>query len=171
MAVAEVLQAHVIPYVIARCGIAICGWTRCAHIDTPTVYGGMLPVMSRSDVTVALTRLPGGQADPRQIYAEAYDNPAFTLHVLGEDLIKMDDTAESIREGCDRTAHITTEYGTINTLSVGPPRRIVRSDRPRYDVQMTIEAEFIRPGPTPGPEEDPEDEDEEEPADTQPEEA
>ena len=144
MAVAEVLQAHVVPYVIARCGKAICGWTRCAHIDKPTVYGGMIPILHRGDVTVALTRIPGGPADPRQVYDTAFDNPAFTLHILGQELNKLDTTAQSIREACDRTAHLETEHGTINTLSVGPPRRVVRADRPRYDVQMTIEAEIVR---------------------------
>lgn len=106
----------------------------------------MLPVRPEGPLTAALTALPGGEADPRQEYAEAYDNPAFTLHLLGEDLVRLDSVARDIRAGADRTAHIVTEYGTINTLAVGPPRRIIRSDRPRYDVQMQIEAEYIRQG-------------------------
>ncbi len=108
----------------------------------------MLPVVHNDALTAALTALPGGEADPRQEYLTAYDNPAFTLHLLGEDLVRLDRVAQDIRDGADRTAHIVTEHGTINTLSVGPPRRIIRSDRPRYDVQMQIEAEYIREGST-----------------------
>lgn len=104
----------------------------------------MLPVRPEGPLTAALTALPGGEADPRQEYADAYDNPAFILHLLGEDLVRLDSVARDIREGADRTAHIETAHGTINTLAVGPPRRIIRSDRPRYDLQLTIEAEYIR---------------------------
>lgn len=93
---------------------------------------------------MALTELPGGPADPRQRYDTAYDDPSYTLHIVGEDLERLDAVAQEIREGADRTAHISTEYGTVNTLQVGPPRRTVRMTRPRYDVQMTIDAEFIR---------------------------
>lgn len=119
----------------------------------------MLPQVLPSIITKALTELPGGPADPRQRYGTAYDNPAFILHIVGEDLCEIDKAAQIIRQEADHTAHIITEHGTINTLSIGPARRIIRSDRPRYDVQLTIEAEYIRPAPA-----------EEEPADTQPEE-
>lgn len=126
------------------CNIAVCGRTRLGQIDKAQVYAGMLPVLPDGAITAALTPLPGGEADPRQEYAQAYDNPAFILHLLGEDLVRLDRVAEDIRARSDRTAHIVTEHGTINTLSVGPARRIIRSDRPRYDIQMQIEAEFIR---------------------------
>jgi len=95
-------------------------------------------------VTVSLTELPGGPADPRQEYNEAFDNPSYTLHIIGEDLVRVDGIAQQIRAGADRTAHITTEYGYINGISIGPPRRRIRPLRPRYEVTMTIDAEIVR---------------------------
>ncbi len=56
----------------------------------------------------------------------------------------LDTVAETIRAGADMTAHITTDYGTINGLRIGPPRRTVRNHGPRYDTQLTVTAEFIR---------------------------
>jgi hypothetical protein len=103
-----------------------------------------VPQVCTADVTVALTERPGGPADPRQAYAEAYDNPAYTLHIIGDDMVRLDEVAHMIREGADRTAHLATEYGTVNTLQVGPPSRTIRTSRPRYDVQMAVDAEFIR---------------------------
>lgn len=153
------MSTHVPNKRISVCNAAVCGRTRLGQIDKAQIYAGMLPVVPTDALTIALTALPGGEADPRQEYAEAYDNPAFILHLLGGDLVRLDRVARDIRDGADRTAHITTAHGVINTLAVGPPRRIIRSDRPRYDVQLTIEAEYIRPAPA-----------EEEPADTQPEE-
>ena len=145
MAVAETIRNHTPADLSSVCGKARCGGVRLGERgDVPAVYAGMLPIKAEGSITLALTAIPGGEADPRQAYTDAYDNPAFTLHILGEDLVKIDRTAQAIREGCDRTAHIETEHGTINTLSVGPPRRIIRSDRPRYDLQLTIEAEYIR---------------------------
>lgn len=159
MAVAEILRPYIPDGRISICNLAICGRTRLGEIARADVYAGMLPIMPADGLTAALSPLPGGEADPRQRYAEAYDNPAFILHLLGEDLVALDRLAQRIRAGVDRTSHIITEYGTINTLSVGPPRRIIRNNRPRYVLQLMIEAEYIRPAPT-----------EDEPADTQPEE-
>ena len=127
-----------------RCGAARCGLSRLGHIASTQVYAGQIPQICPGEVTVALTELPGAPADPRQEYAEAYDNPSYTLHIIGDDLVRLDEVALEIREGADRTAHITTDHGTVNTLSVGPPTRTVRGARPRYDVQMTVDAEFIR---------------------------
>ena len=144
MATAEAIRRHALAEVVSICGASVCGRTRLGQIDQPAIYAGMIPLVQTSDVTIALTELPGGPADPRQVYGTAYDNPAYTLHILGEDLVKLDTMAEAIRKGADRTAHIETEHGTINTLAVGPARRIIRTDRPRYDVQMEISAEFVR---------------------------
>lgn len=104
----------------------------------------MIPLVQTTAVTIALTELPGGPADPRQVFDTAYDNPSYTLHILGEDMVQLGRVAEAIREGCDRTAHISTDYGTVNTLRVGPSRMTVRNDRPRYDVQMQVDAEIVR---------------------------
>ena len=143
-AVAEYLAGKWTSDEAPRCGVARCGYTRLGASGSTQVYAGQYPQVCTAYVTLALTELPGGPADPRQEYADAYDNPAYTLHIIGEDLPRLDEVAHMIREGADRTAHISTEYGTVNTLQVGPPRRTVRTARPRYDVQMTIKAEFIR---------------------------
>ena len=143
-AVAETVHEQIPNKRVSVCGVAVCGRTRLGQLERATVYAGMIPLVHTDDVTVALTELPGGPADPRQRYDTAFDNPSFTLHILGEDLVRLDRVARDIRAGCDRTAHIETEYGIINTLSVGPPRRTVRTDRPRYDVQMQVDAEIVR---------------------------
>lgn len=128
----------------SRCGVARCGYTRLGAGGSTAIYAGQLPQVCTARVTVALTELPGGPADPRQQYDTAYDNPAYTLHIVGDDLTQIDSVARSIRRGADMTAHITTQYGTINGISIGPPSRTVRTSRPRYDVQMAIDAEVIR---------------------------
>lgn len=143
-AVAEVLREHIPNNHLSVCNVAVCGQTRLGQIGGTQIYAGMIPLIHTDAVSIALTELPGGPADPRQEYNTAYDNPAYTLHILGEDLVKVDRVARDIRAGADRTAHLSTQYGTINTLAVGPPRRIVRSDRPRYEVQMEVRAEIIR---------------------------
>ena len=143
-AVAEIIAGHWSERAPAHCGIARCGLSRLGHRGSTQVWAGQIPQVCTADVTVALTERPGGPADPRQEYADAYDNPAYTLHIIGEDLPRLDEVAHMIREGADRTAHISTEYGTVNTLQVGPPSRTLRTSRPRYDIQMAVNAEFIR---------------------------
>ena len=143
-AVAEIIAGHWTERAPAHCGVARCGLTRLGHARSTQVYAGQIPQVCTAEVTAALTELPGGPADPRQEYDTAYDNPSYVLHLVGEDLERLDAVAQEIREGADRTAHIATDHGTVNTLQVGPPRRTVRTARPRYDVQMTIDAEFIR---------------------------
>ena len=143
-AVAEIIAGHWTERAPAHCGIARCGLSTLGHRGSTQVWAGQIPQVCTAEVTVALTELPGGPADPRQRYDTAYDNPRYTLHIVGEDLERLDAVAQEIREGADRTAHIATDHGTVNTLQVGPPRRTVRTARPRYDVQMTIDAEFIR---------------------------
>ena len=81
---------------------------------------------------------------PRQRYDTAYDNPVYDLHIVGNDLTMLDRVAGHIREQLDRTSHIETGNGTINTLSIDPPVRSERKARPRYDVVLTINAEVIR---------------------------
>ena len=143
-AVAEYLAGKRTGDEAARCGVARCGYTRLGASGSTQVYAGQYPQVCTAYVTLALTELPGGPAVPRQEYAEAYDNPAYTLHIIGEDLQRLDEVAQEIRAGADRTAHITTQYGIINGISIGPPQRTVRGARPRYDVQMTVDAEIIR---------------------------
>lgn len=144
LAVAEIIAGKWTDRAPAHCGIARCGLTALGRGRSTQVYAGQIPQVCTAEVTVALTELPGGPADPRQEYDEAYDNPSYTLHIVGDDLERLDAVAHEIREGADRTCHISTEYGTVNTLAVGPPSRTIRTARPRYDVQMTIDAEFIR---------------------------
>ena len=127
-----------------RCGVARCGYTSLGATGSTDIYAGMVPIACTQQVTVALTELPGGFADPRQGYAEAFDNPSYTLHIIGEDMKRLDEVAQEIRTGADRTAHITTEHGYINGISIGPPKRSVRKLRPRYEVTMTIDAEIVR---------------------------
>ena len=127
-----------------RCGVARCGFTQLGADGSTGIFAGMVPIVCTQRITVALTELPGGPADPRQDYAEAYDNPSYTLHIIGEDMERVDEIAQEIRTGADRTAHITTEHGYINGISIGPPKRSVRKLRPRYEVTMTIDAEIVR---------------------------
>ena len=125
---------------VARCGASFCG----RIIGNDALFAGMLPVMYSHHVTLGLTEIPGGPADPRQVYAEAYDNPGMTLHIVGDDLSWLDAVAEHIIGELDRTAHVTTAWGTVNGLRIDPPRRTTRKDRPRYDVQINIDMELIR---------------------------
>lgn len=171
-AVASLITALWPDPVPPRCGISVCGWTRLGYGgDWPTdpwtipayvnvarcgasfcgriapdrgIFAGLLPVMYSRHVTLGLTEQPGGQADRHQYYSEAYDNPALTLHIIGDRLEWLDRIADTIRAALDRTAHHVTPYGEINTLAIDPPARNVRGDRPRYDVTMTINAEFVR---------------------------
>lgn len=129
----------------ARCGLARCGASFCNRIvPNDGIFAGMLPVMYSHHVTMGLTELPGGRADPRQRFVTAYDNPSMTLHIVGDELEWLDEVADKIMNKLDRTSHITTSWGTVNTLSIGPPRRDTRRGHPRYDVQMTIDMEMVR---------------------------
>ena len=132
--------------VAARCNLARCGATGCGEIYRDGVYAGMLPIRldSTSTITAALTELPGAPADPRQAYNTAYDNPSMTLHIVGDDLLRMDMLAQTIIEKYDRKSHIETSFGTVNGIRIAPPRREVRKERPRYDLQLTIDMEMIR---------------------------
>lgn len=134
------------PWIIpAYCGRARCGATYCAETDPRSgVYAGMVPVRIMNDVTVALTQDVGSPADPRQRYHAAFDNPAMTLHIIGEDLLTLDGIAETVLKNVDRRTHIDTAFGTVNGIRVMPPVRTVRSDRPRYDIQLSIEMEMVR---------------------------
>ena len=132
----------------AYCGRAVCGLAHCGRrIKNDAIFAGMLPPMLSHRITLALTAQPGGYPDPRQAYDTAYDNPSFTLHILGDDLVLMDATAHAIRKALDRTAHHTTSWGTINTLAIGPAVRKTRTARPQYDLTMNIETETERPWP------------------------
>ena len=128
-----------------RCGLARCGASfNCGRAGRQGgVYAGMLPVICRG-TTVAVTEDAGQPADGRQRYHSAFDNPAMTLHILGEDLAELDTMAQTVIASLDRTAHISTTWGEINGIRIAPPSRTVRNDRPRYDVQLTINVEVIR---------------------------
>ena len=104
----------------------------------------MLPVMYSHRVTIGLTELPGSPADPRQIYRTAFDNPSMILHIIGNDLLSLDAVADEVIKTLDRTGHYDTTFGTVNGVRIGPPRRTVRNDRPRYDLQLTIDMETSR---------------------------
>lgn len=128
----------------ARCNVARCGASGSNDMTyRDGVYAGMLPVKITADITGALVEDYGSPADPRQVYHTAFDNPAMTLHIVGDDLQRLDAVAEAILK-LDRSSHIQTEYGTVNGLRIGPPKRQVRNDRPRYDLQLTIEMEMVR---------------------------
>ena len=127
-----------------RCNVARCGATGCSdNTHRAGVYAGMIPVKITADITGALTELPGSPADPRQRYDAAFDNPSMTMHILGDDLVRLDAVAAAILR-LDRSAHIETEWGTVNGLRVNPPKRTVRDDRPRYDLQLIIDMELVR---------------------------
>ena len=128
----------------ARCNVARCGASGCGDmIYRDGVYAGMLPVKMTADITGALTELPGSPADPRQRYDTAFDNPSMILHIVGDDLQRMDAIADAIIK-LDRSSHISTEYGEINGIRINPAKRTVRSDRPRYVLQMIIDMEMVR---------------------------
>lgn len=129
----------------ARCNRARCGMSFCGDLtDEAGVYAGMLPVKLTSAITAALTAEMGGPADPRQRFDIAFDNPAFTLHIVGNDLVRIDRIAQLVIDKLDRTGHHDTTFGTVNGIRINPPKRTVRSDRPRYDVQLLIEMEMAR---------------------------
>ena len=128
----------------ARCNVARCGASYLGAEDDDVYYAGMVPVRMLRNITAALTELPGEPADPRQSYNTAFDNPSMTLHIIGDDLVWLDKIANEVLTRFDRISHITTQYGTVNGMRVNPPRRTVRNDRPRYDVQLSIEMEMAR---------------------------
>lgn len=128
----------------AWCGRARCGAARCGRIvRNNAVFAGMVPAMTAHHITMALEELPGDRADPRQAYAEAYDNPAFTLHIIGDRLDWITALAEFLH-GMDMGQHIETEDGVLNGIRILPYDIKERPKRPRYDVQLHIDAEYIR---------------------------
>ena len=130
----------------ARCNVARCGATGCGDVTMRVgVYAGMLPVrLGIMDITAALVEDYGAPSDPRQAFAVAFDNPSMTLHIVGDDLVRMDTIAQIIIEKYDRISHVTTTHGEVNGMRIGPPTRKVRDDRPRYDLQLAIEMEMAR---------------------------
>lgn len=146
MACAEIIRGTVaFMNTMPRCNVARCGATGCADFTyRDGVYAGMLPVkFIGSAITGALTQLPGSPADPRQDYDVAFDNPSMTLHIVGDDLQRMDAIAEAIIK-LDMRSHITTQYGEVNGIRINPAQRTVRNDRPRYELLMTIDMEMVR---------------------------
>lgn len=127
---------------VARCGISYCG--RISQ-DSGGVYTGMRPTMYSRQITLSLTEAQGGPPDPRQVYDTAYDNPALVLHINGDRLEWLDWFGRRIREELDMTTHLETPHGTVNGLRIGPAKRINRTTRPRYELVLEIEAEYIRP--------------------------
>ena len=129
----------------AYCGKARCGAAHCGRIaSNGAIFAGNIPAMKSHAVTLVLTEDAGGLPDPRQAYATAYDNPTFTLHIIGDRLEWLDQVADHLRQRADRGAHITTEHGEINGIRINPPQRDTRTSRPRYDVTMQINTEVIR---------------------------
>ena len=108
------------------------------------IFRGHYPCHEIARNHAVLTEDAGGLPDPRQRYTEAYDNPAFTLHIIGDRLEWLDQVAELLRERADRTGHIETAHGYINGIHVRPPQRDTRTSRPRYDVTMAIDTEVLR---------------------------
>lgn len=141
-ATADVI-AGVLGTVGTYCGEAVCGTSVSAGGRTRTVYAGRIPVLA-DDIVLALTEDPGAPAEDRQTYRTGYDDPEYTLHILSDDLVAADTLAQTIRSELDRTGHHVTDDGTINTLAVAPPRRTVRPMRPRYDLQVSVRAEYVR---------------------------
>lgn len=130
----------------AYCGRARCGLAHCGRIaENGAFFAGIIPPMKSHAVTLVLTEDMGGRPDPRQEYVTAYDNPAFTLHIIGDRLEWLDQVAGYLREKADRTAHIVTDNGTINGIHVAPPERRINTARPRYDVTLKIDTETQRP--------------------------
>lgn len=129
----------------AYCGRARCGAAHCGRIaQNGAFFAGTIPAMKSHAITLVLTEDAGGRPDPRQQYNTAYDNPAFTLHIIGDRLEWLDQVAGTLRERADRTGHIETADGYINGIHVAPPERKINTTRPRYDVTMRIETEVIR---------------------------
>lgn len=129
-----------------RCNVAVCGVSYCGRESNQSaVFAGMIPLKVCPDrVTMALVELPGSPADQRQIYHTAFDNPSMILHIIGNDLLSLDAIADEVIKTLDRTGHYDTTFGTVNGVRIGPPRRTVRNDRPRYDLQLTIDMETAR---------------------------
>lgn len=126
------------------CGVAVVNRASAGRTLYP-VYAGQIPLVpSPLGITVALTEDAGEPADDRQIATRFYDNPVYTLHIISDDLVLADQYAKTVIDTFDRASHIETDYGDINTLRIEPPRRIIRTMRPRYDLQMTVRAEVIR---------------------------
>lgn len=129
----------------AYAGRAICGAAHCGRIaSNGAIFAGTIPAMKSHAITLVLTEDMGGLPDPRQQYATAYDNPAFTLHIIGDRLEWLDQVADILRSRTDRTAHIETENGIINGFHIAPPERRINTARPRYDVTMKIDTEIVR---------------------------
>lgn len=144
LAVAEYIGSR-IAEPSARCGFARCGKSYCGDDieDRPAlVYAGMIPQPRTGEVIAALTENPGGPADPRRSGVR-YMDPAYTLHLIGDDLARLDGLADEVR-ALDRTAHIFTHSGEINSFQVAPPSRRMGMRRPRYDVTLGISAEVIK---------------------------
>lgn len=130
----------------AYCGRTRCGMGYCGRIvQNDAFFAGTVPTMKSHHITLALTEDAGGRPDPRQQYATAYDNPTFTLHIIGDRLEWLDGLAEYLRAHADRGAHIQTADGYINGIRVKPASRTTRTSRPRYDVTMQIDTEIVRP--------------------------
>lgn len=139
--VADAIVAH-LPTLPAECGVARCGEIHLGG-ELRKCYAGLIPITSERPI-IAITENVGAPADPRQRYRVAFDNPSYTLHIISDDMTAADEIAEDIREALDRSSHIDTAHGMINTMSVGPASRIVRDDRPRFDLTMVIDAEIVR---------------------------
>lgn len=130
----------------ARCGLARCGASFAGRIaSNHALFAGTLPVMYSHGVTIGLTELMGGAADPRQRYDTAYDNPGIAVRIVGDDLVRIEAVAEELRAYLDGARHIDTPHGTINGMTCAPGTRRARADRPRYEIIMTVEAEYVRP--------------------------
>lgn len=107
-----------------------------------TVYAGLVPE-PRDGIVIAVTETGGGPADTRR-GGMRYDDPGYILHIIGDDLTAIDDLAELVRRRCDRTAHIVTAHGTIETFAVGPPTRRMGMRSPRYRITLPVSAEMER---------------------------
>lgn len=107
-----------------------------------TVYAGLVPE-PRNGIVIAVTETGGGPADTRR-GGTRYDDPGYTLHLIGDDMATLDNIAELVRRSTDRTAHITTVHGTIETFAVGPPTRRMGMRSPRYRIEMAVSAEMER---------------------------
>lgn len=120
---------------------AVAEYIGTAITEPSVVYAGMIPEPREGGIIAALTERPGGPADTRRS-AVRYDDPAYTLHLIGDDLADLDLLADRVR-ALDRTAHIRTAAGEINTFRVLPPDRRMGMRRPRYTVTLGIDAEVV----------------------------